>query len=90
MVALNFIAINSRKEWLSVGHTRKLFNTIGQVGPAVALVGLSFISCDPNTAIVCVCIAQCFDAATSAGFKVTDTNIFVTSKNWTNNILLMC
>ncbi|CAH4028611.1 unnamed protein product [Pieris brassicae] len=32
-----------RKKWLSVSNTRKLSNTIGLWGPAVALIGLSYI-----------------------------------------------
>ncbi|KOB69692.1 Sodium-dependent phosphate transporter, partial [Operophtera brumata] len=31
-----------RKSWLSVTNTRKLFNTIGLWGPAIALIGLSY------------------------------------------------
>ncbi|CAF4907506.1 unnamed protein product [Pieris macdunnoughi] len=32
-----------RRKWLSVSNTRKLSNTIGLWGPAVALIGLSYI-----------------------------------------------
>ncbi|XP_050675828.1 putative inorganic phosphate cotransporter isoform X1 [Leptidea sinapis] len=32
-----------RKQWLSVANTRKLTNTIGLWGPALALIGLSYI-----------------------------------------------
>ena len=58
-------------KWLSVEHTRKLFNTIGQIGPALALVGLSFIDCDPTLAIAYLCIALSFNAAMYSGFMVS-------------------
>ncbi|XP_028173317.1 putative inorganic phosphate cotransporter [Ostrinia furnacalis] len=35
-----------KKQWLSVSHTRKLFNSIGLWGPAVALIGLSYTPAD--------------------------------------------
>ncbi|CAH0398532.1 unnamed protein product [Chilo suppressalis] len=33
-----------KKNWLSVTNTRKLFNSIGLFGPAIALIGLSYTS----------------------------------------------
>jgi hypothetical protein len=61
-----------RKNWVSVATTRKIFNTIGHVGPAVMLVGLSFISCDQTLAILCLCIALTLSAGMYPGFGVVE------------------
>jgi len=44
--------------------------TLLQTGPALALVGLSFVSCNPGLAIVFVCLALTVNAAAFSGFWV--------------------
>jgi ACS family sodium-dependent inorganic phosphate cotransporter-like MFS transporter 5 len=58
------------KQWLSLAATRKTFNTIGHVGPALMLIGLAFIGCDPTLAITLLCISLTFSAGMYSGFAV--------------------
>ena len=43
--------------------------TIGQVTPAVGLLGLSFVGCNPTMAVVWLCIAVGFNGASYSGFQ---------------------
>jgi ACS family sodium-dependent inorganic phosphate cotransporter-like MFS transporter 5 len=63
-----------RNEFLSVEATRKMFNTIGHVGPALALIGLSFIQCDQTIAIFYVCLALALNAGMYSGMGVSKIN----------------
>ena len=58
------------KEILSVSKTKKLMQTIGQVGPALGLVGLSFVGCDRTLAIVWLCISVGLNGAIYSGYMV--------------------
>ncbi len=49
---------------------RKTFNTIGLVGPALMLTGLSFVSCDHLLAILMLSLSLFFCSATYSGFGV--------------------
>ena len=62
--------MNSRK-FLSYSKTKKLMNTISQMGPALGLVGLSFVGCDRTLAIVWLCISIGLNAACYSGFTVS-------------------
>ena len=42
---------------LSRGWTRKLMTTIGFMGPAIALTGISFIGCNSVLAVTLLCVA---------------------------------
>ena len=42
---------------LSRGWTRKLMTTIGFMGPAIALAGISFIGCNSLVAVILLCAA---------------------------------
>ncbi|XP_026315260.1 putative inorganic phosphate cotransporter [Hyposmocoma kahamanoa] len=74
MYALSFIMgamtdLIIRKNWLSVSNTRKLFNSIGLWGPAVALIGLSYIPSGNTTlAVVMLTLAVGINAGTFAGY----------------------
>ena len=62
--------MNSR-QFLSYSKTKKLMNTISQMGPALGLVGLSFVGCDRTLAIVWLCISIGLNAACYSGFTVS-------------------
>lgn len=54
---------------LSKLAARKTFNTIGQVGPAIALAILGFVSNSKVLAIICLCLASGLNGATYSGFQ---------------------
>ena len=57
-------------EILGYSKTKKLMNTIGQIGPALALIGLSFVKCNRTLAIIWLCIAMGLNGATYSGYTV--------------------
>ncbi|CAH4028612.1 unnamed protein product [Pieris brassicae] len=60
-----------RKKWLSVSNTRKLSNTIGLWGPAVALIGLSYIPEGNLTlAVVMLTVSVGVNAGTYTGYML--------------------
>ena len=58
---------------LSLTATKKLMQSIGQIVPAIGLVGLSYVypACDRTMAVVWLCIAVGFNSASYSGFQVT-------------------
>ncbi|XP_048478558.1 putative inorganic phosphate cotransporter isoform X1 [Plutella xylostella] len=55
--------------WLSVSVTRKLFNTIGLWGPALALIGLSYAPAgDVTVAVACLTVTVALNAGHIMGF----------------------
>jgi len=54
---------------LSVSKTRKLMQTIGQMVPALGLIGLSYVGCDRTMATVWLCIAVGFNSAIYSGYQ---------------------
>lgn len=61
---------------LSVGQTRKLFNSIGLVIPAVALVFLGFTPADePKRAVALLVVAVGFNSGIFCGFNVNHVDI---------------
>lgn len=55
---------------LTVGNARKIFNTIGQYGPALALIGVGFIGCNTTLAVVLLTLAVGLSGASYSGFQV--------------------
>ena len=49
---------------------RKGFNTLGHVGPALGLIGLSFSGCDRMAVIFWFCLAVMLNGASNSGFQV--------------------
>ena len=49
---------------------RKCFNTLGHIGPALGLIGLSFAGCDKNLVIFWFCLAVMLNGAANSGFQV--------------------
>lgn len=61
---------------LSIGHTRKLFNTIGLVIPAIALVFLGFTPADePKRAVALLVVAVGFNSGVYCGYNVNHVDI---------------
>ncbi|CAB3221216.1 unnamed protein product [Arctia plantaginis] len=61
-----------RKNWLTVTNTRKLFNSIGLWGPAIALIGLSYAPEDNMTyAVVMLTLAVGINSGQFAGYLVS-------------------
>ena len=58
---------------LSLTKTKKLMQSIGQIVPAIGLVGLAFIypPCDRSLAVVWLCIAVGFNSASYSGYQVS-------------------
>ncbi|EFA07863.1 putative inorganic phosphate cotransporter [Tribolium castaneum] len=58
-------------KYLSIGNVRKVFNTIGLIIPAIALVALGFVDSTQDTlALVLLVVAVGFNAAVFSGFNV--------------------
>lgn len=58
-----------RNKWLNVSNTRKLFNTIGHWGPALALIGLSYAPAgDTVLAVVMLTVAVGINAGQYTGY----------------------
>jgi len=54
---------------MSVGRTKKLMQSIGQVIPAFGLVGLSYVGCDMFMATVWLCICVGVNSAVYSGYQ---------------------
>ena len=52
---------------LSRGFTRKLMTSIGFMGPAIALIGMSFVGCNPFLAVILLCLGVMLDGVGYAG-----------------------
>lgn len=50
---------------------RKIFNGIGNYGPALGMIWMAFVGCDRVMAIVVLCIATTLDGASYAGYMVS-------------------
>ena len=52
---------------LSRSFTRKLMTSIGFMGPAIALIGMSFVGCNPFLAVILLCLGVMLDGVGYAG-----------------------
>jgi len=55
------------KSWLNTSQTRKTFNSIGLIGPAIFLVFCSLVGCNQSAAIACICAATSLNAFVYSG-----------------------
>jgi hypothetical protein len=62
-------AVNSGR--VSAGFARKLFNTIGFMGPAGGLIWLAFVGCNSTLAVAALVISNTIAASAFAGFNVS-------------------
>ena len=55
--------------------TRKIINSIGQFGPAIALLGASYTGCDPWLTVTILTIGMGLNGGIYSGFKVNHLDI---------------
>ncbi len=55
---------------VSVGTSRKIFNSIAHYGPALGLVWLAWVGCDRTQAILALCISVGLNAGVYTGYQV--------------------
>lgn len=65
--------ISSRK--FTHGYTRKIVNSIGQLGPAIALVAASYIECNSVLTVAILTIGVGLNGGIYSGFKVNHLDI---------------
>ena len=63
---------------------RKGFNTLGHVGPALGLIGLSFSGCNSEEAIFWFCLAVMLNGASNSGFQVNHVEL---SSNYSGTLM---
>jgi len=63
---------------------RKGFNTLGHVGPALGLIGLSFSGCDSTAVIFWFCLAVMLNGASNSGFQVNHVEL---SSNYSGTLM---
>ncbi|CAB3221219.1 unnamed protein product [Arctia plantaginis] len=74
-----------RKNWLTVTNTRKLFNSIGLWGPAIALIGLSYAPEDNMTyAVVMLTLAVGINSGQFAGYLLVHIDL---APNFSANLM---
>lgn len=59
-----------RREFLSIGSARKLFNTIGMWIPTILLIALGYTTENAQKAIVLLTLAVAFNSGTNIGFFI--------------------
>ena len=69
-------------------NCRKIFNAIGNYGPACGLIWLAFVGCDRVMAVVVLCLATTLDAASFSGFMVKKTRTMFIAIRTNVNLLL--
>ncbi|XP_048507778.1 putative inorganic phosphate cotransporter isoform X2 [Athalia rosae] len=62
-------------ERFSHGVTRKILNSIGQFGPAIALVAASYTGCNPWLTVAILTVGVGFNGGIYSGFKVNHLDI---------------
>ncbi len=60
---------------LTLTMTRKIMNTVGHWGPALAILGLAFTGCNPTMSVVWLCIAVMLNGAAISGFQVVTVHV---------------
>ncbi len=65
----DFLA-NNKICGLTRPRLRKIMNTVGHVGPALALIGLAFNGCNETMAIVWLFLAVTLNGAILSGYAV--------------------
>ncbi|XP_013378690.1 sialin isoform X2 [Lingula anatina] len=65
-----------KKGWLSTTNARKLMETIGQLIPAILLVGLSFVDCtQPALAVTLLTLGVAISGAVYSGYTINHVDI---------------
>ncbi|VVC43100.1 Major facilitator superfamily,Major facilitator superfamily domain [Cinara cedri] len=75
MVASHVADLMISSEKFSHTLTRKIVNTIGQFGPAIALIAASYTGCDPYLTVAILTVGVGLNGAIYSGFKVNHLDI---------------
>ncbi|XP_055953849.1 sialin-like isoform X2 [Argiope bruennichi] len=68
----SYIADRMRKSGkISVTNTRKICNSIGSIGPALCLLGVTVTGCRPYLTVALLCIGMAFNGFVHSGFNIT-------------------
>ena len=79
----NFVSYLRSKEFRSE-VIRKTFNTIGHIGPALGLIGLSFSGCNQIVVVTFFCMAVMLNGAANSGFQVNHVEL---SSNYAGTLM---
>jgi ACS family sodium-dependent inorganic phosphate cotransporter-like MFS transporter 5 len=55
---------------LSAGSIRKIFNSMGSLGPALGMVWLAYVGCNSTMAVVALVLSTALCSGAYAGFNV--------------------
>lgn len=66
-VACNYLLKSETYSKLTV---RRIFNTVGCIGPAMGLIWVSFVDCDRSMAIAALCVSVGLQGGVLTGFQV--------------------
>jgi Na(+)-dependent inorganic phosphate cotransporter len=75
MVASHIADMMISSEKFTHTVTRKIVNTIGQFGPAIALIAASYTGCDPYLTVAILTVGVGLNGAIYSGFKVNHLDI---------------
>ncbi|XP_022170729.1 putative inorganic phosphate cotransporter isoform X2 [Myzus persicae] len=75
MVASHIADMMISSERFTHTVTRKIVNTIGQFGPAIALIAASYTGCDPYLTVAILTVGVGLNGAIYSGFKVNHLDI---------------
>ncbi|XP_050420309.1 putative inorganic phosphate cotransporter isoform X1 [Adelges cooleyi] len=75
MVASHIADMMISSERFSHTVTRKIVNSIGQFGPAIALIAASYTGCDPYLTVAILTVGVGLNGAIYSGFKVNHLDI---------------
>lgn len=70
MVSSGFLADRLRRRHvLSTTHIRRLFHFVGQILPAICLIGVGYIGCDVNAAVTVLALGVGSSSIAAAGYQ---------------------
>ena len=73
-----------RSKDVSSEVVRKAFNTLGHIGPALGLIGLSFSGCDSTAVIFWFCLSVMLNGAANSGFQMNHVEL---SSNYAGTLM---
>ncbi|XP_015918821.1 putative inorganic phosphate cotransporter isoform X2 [Parasteatoda tepidariorum] len=56
---------------MSITAIRKMMNSIGEFGPAICLIGVTFAGCQPSLTISLLCLALALNGCVYSGYNIT-------------------
>ena len=70
--ASDYLRITDR---LSTGTIRKLFNSMGTIGPGLCMIGLGFVGCNSTLTIGILVVSMSLSAGCYVGFNASSTTL---------------